>query len=143
MTYPKTKLEITKSVLSQIPNSEWGSLPVDTVLSRWWLTGRLGDKLRLSDNGQAAFKEAKIEYYNVVFDIKETCSSLSVTSFDGLMFTISKYIRCPYWLSPDHTPKHQIHLRLYDHRIATLVALHGGIADYILSIKDSESRNKS
>lgn len=143
MTYPKTKLEITKSVLSQIPDSEWSSLPIETVLSRWWLTGRLGNKLRLSDNGHAAFKEAKIEYYGVMLDIKETCTSLSVNSHEQLTFTISKYIQCPYWIGTKETTKTQLQIKLYDHRIATLVALHGGIADYILSIKDLESRKKS
>ena len=52
MTYPKTKAEIIKLILNETkddPDFPWNDVPVDKLVFDWFVTGRAGQGLRLTD----------------------------------------------------------------------------------------------
>ena len=67
MTYPKTKIEIVKLILNEAkddPDFPWKDKSVDQLVFQWFMTGRSGSGLRLTDAGAQALISAKISHYN-------------------------------------------------------------------------------
>lgn len=128
MNYPKTKHEITQRVLTEIPNSVWSDLPIEKIIYAWWWTGRAGSGLRLTEAGMNAFLLAEISHYDIVAG---TPIKKGKWLSDNDLHLTSKYIKCPYWIGAGESKDSYI-IRLYDHAIATLVSLQGGLMDYIL-----------
>lgn len=141
MTYPKTKQEITQVVLRQLPkNSIWFTLPEDKILFRWWVSGRSGSSLRLTDEGALAFESATIAYYDfpVVFDINKVPKSYVQKGGRGFLLALSKKMKCPYWLkaSPSNASKVAgLEVRVYDHQIAMMISIFNDMHEYLNSIK--------
>lgn len=131
MTYPKTKRDITLAVLSQLPkDSEYHSIPLETLYFKWWQTGRAGRSLRLTDLGADAFEQAELAYYEFTFEINpKIVSSITPRQF---MLMMSKKMQCPYWIGRNF--KTVMVVKLYDHQIAMLVNLYGDIFEYLESV---------
>ena len=131
MIYPKSKKEITKIVLSQIPSCRWHTYAVDTVVFHWWTTGRSGSGLRLTEEGSEAFNAASIEYYEypLGYDLKHTVKP------EIFAKEIGDKVTCPYYLGVQ-VQKNRIkkivpYIRLYDDKVAMLLSIYGNLKEYM------------
>ena len=132
MSKRKTLKEtITEVVLAQLPDSlnHEKIIPVDKLLSRWWMTGRQ-DGLRLTDTGDLAFRMAEIEFYQYDLKLKPE------TQYHAYILELNKKIKCPYYMGVNKDGKKSFpYIRFYDSKIAMLVSLYGNVNEYLDSIK--------
>lgn len=142
MIYPKTKIEIVKLILNETredPDFPWKDIPADKLVFDWFVTGRAGSGLRLTDTGSVAFQRAKISHYDFDFTVPKTQLN-NIKSQSGLAkFTLQldRKINCPYFVGAklvDKT-KNQPYIRVYDHKIAMMMTLYGDIQSYLDSVK--------
>jgi hypothetical protein len=130
MTYPKSKEQVTQLVLSEIPDSAdnpWKDLALDTLLFRWWLTGRTGFGLRLSDEGAKAFELANITYYDFPLGLSKD----KTKSPEAFVQELSKKIKCPYYIAVNKVEKKVPSIRIYDNKIAMMLTLYGTLREYL------------
>lgn len=134
MTYPKTKREITEAVLSELEPSSWHEIPVDDVVFRWWMSGRSGFAMRLTDEGAKAFEKANIEYYEFPLEITKNGKAFVPEVF---VRELSNKIQCPYWLglNTKETGKKAC-IRIYDDKIAMVMSLYGTLREYLDSFEN-------
>lgn len=125
------KVEITQIILGQLNHIDnYKNISLDTVISRWWFTGRTGKGLRLTKEGSDAFDLAEIEHYNFDWEITRN------VDYKILLLDMSKKIHCPYYIGFDWQKKHsKPYIRLYDSKITMMLSLYGNIQDYLNSIK--------
>jgi len=124
------KQSITEAVLAEIPKSHriYHELPIETVIFRWWVTGRQVG-LRLTDEGVAAFSLADIEFYD--YDFKQ-----ETENYHSFILDLNKKIKCPYYLGVNKADgKKKLYIRLYDSKIAMMLGLYGSLQEYMDSIK--------
>jgi hypothetical protein len=117
------KTRITIAVLAVTPtslNREVNST-VDQVIAKWWQTGRQ-DGLRLTEFGDIAFQIAEIECF--VAPIKK----IDPGEWYIFLLDLSLKIKCPYYIDKGA-------LRIYDSKIAMLIALYGSLEQYLSVIK--------
>lgn len=134
MTYLKSKKDITETVLSElpdIPENVWKELGVDKTIFRWWLTGRGGTGLRLSEQGMTAFELANIAHYEFPLgQVKNT------KEWDMFIKELSKKIISPYYLGVHRKGNTKgPYIRIYDHKIAMMMTLYGSLTEYLESRK--------
>lgn len=143
MTYPKTKTDIVKLILEQTrddPDFPWKDFAPDKLVFEWFVTGRAGTGLRLTDSGSAAFNKAKISHYDFDFTVPQTQVN-SIKSQSGLAkFTlqIDRKINCPYYVGSKldtSINKKSLYIRIYDHKIAMMMTLYGDFQSYLDSVK--------
>jgi hypothetical protein len=139
MTYPKNKIDIVKLVIDQLkddPNFAWKDKPHDKVVFEWFVTGRAGNGLRLTDAGKTVFEYAKIAHYEFDF-VPPGLRTRDINAWHKYALILDKKIKCPYYIGvkqADKTRK-QPYIRLYDHKIAMMLSLYGDLQSYIDSIK--------
>jgi hypothetical protein len=135
MIYPKSKKEITEVVLAELPvDSTWHEMPLDKVVFRWWVTGRGGFGLRLSDEGASAFAQANITFYQFPVG-KIWGNDPKALKPELITQELSKKIKCPYYLSVNTEDKVRIPIiKIYDHKIAMMVTLYGTLREYLDSV---------
>lgn len=135
MTYPKTKKEITELVLKELPDTAaniWKESSLDSVIFRWWQTGRGGSGLRLSEQGMQAFAIANLAHYDFMLDTKK-----AKDDWNNFINKLTKKLACPYYLGvkKNSDGNKQPFIRIYDHKIAMMLTLYGDVHEYIDSIK--------
>jgi hypothetical protein len=99
MIYPKTKIEIIKLILEEVkddPDFPWKDISPDKLIFEWFVTGRVGSGLRLTDTGVSAFDKANLAYYDFNFTPPKTASGGSNWGKYTLM--LDKKIKCPYYI---------------------------------------------
>lgn len=138
MTYPKTKAEIINLVLSEAkhdPDFPWKDNTVDKLVFDWFVTGRAGSGLRLTDAGKVAFERAKIAHYD--FDFKPPKNTKGAASWGKYTLILDKKVKCPYYVGVRLTDdkKQQPYIRVYDHKIAMMMTLYGDFESYVESVK--------
>jgi len=139
MTYPKTKTEIVKTILTETqddPDFPWNNHEPDKLIFEWFVTGRRGEGLRLTDVGASAFTKANIAHYT--FDLKQDYKPfLPAKNWESYAMLLNKKIHCPYYIgvSIDEKKKKKPYIRVYDHKIAMLMTLYGTVDDYLESVK--------
>jgi len=139
MTYPKTKAEIIKLILNETkddPDFPWNDVPVDKLVFDWFVTGRAGQGLRLTDGGMVAFEKAKIAFYDFNFNPPKTANS--AINWGKYTLILDKKVKCPYYVGiklDSITSKKQPYVRIYDHKIAMMMTLYGDLESYIESVK--------
>lgn len=138
MTYPKTKTEIINLILEEVkddPDFPWKDLPVEKLVFSWFVTGRAGQGLRLTDSGKAAFERANIAHYD--FDFKPPQSTRGAASWGKYTLVLDKKIKCPYYVGIRlaEKDKKQPYIRVYDHKIAMMMTLYGDFESYIGPVK--------
>jgi hypothetical protein len=138
MTYPKTKSEIVKSILEESkddPDFPWKDNPPDKIIFEWFVTGRAGSGLRLTDSGKLAFERAKIAHYD--FDFTPDKGIANSSSWGKFTLVLDKKVRCPYYIGVKliDNSKKQPYIRLYDNKIAMMMTLYGDLQSYIDSVK--------
>lgn len=127
------KLLLTELVLGEIPrdNNIYIEIPIDNLLFRWWFTGRQ-DGLRLTKDGDNAFRLAKLENYEIPL-----LSAKEIPDYE-FMLELSKKIKCPYFLGVNknkETNKIQPFIRLYDSKIVMMINLYGNLREYLNSVR--------
>jgi hypothetical protein len=138
MTYPKTKIEIIQLILKEAkedPDFPWKDIPADKIIFEWFVTGRAGQGLRLTDAGKVAFERAKIAHYD--FDFKPPQGTRSAASWGKYTLILDKKVNCPYYVGVRliDEDKRQPYIRVYDHKIAMMMTLYGDFESYINSVK--------
>lgn len=139
MIYPKTKIEIIQLILDEAkddPDFPWKDKPADKLVFDWFVTGRAGQGLRLTDAGSKAFETASIAHYDFDFTPPDY-KTRNITSWHKYALVLDKKVKCPYYIGVkqvDKTKK-QPYIRLYDHKIAMMLSLYGDLESYLGSIK--------
>ncbi len=138
MTYPKTKIEIVKTILIETrddPDFPWNNHEPDKLIFEWFVTGRRGDGLRLTDVGAYAFTKANIAHYT--FDLTQDSKPfLPTKNWESYAMLLNKKIHCPYYIGVRiDEKKKKPYIRVYDHKVAMLMTLYGTIDDYLESVK--------
>lgn len=138
MTYPKTKTEIVQLILSETrgdPDFSWNDVPSDKIIFDWFVTGRAGAGLRLTDAGAKAFQTAKIAHYD--FDFIPPGNTKGASNWGKFTLVLDKKVKCPYYVGIKliDNNKKQPYIRLYDHKIAMMMTLYGNLESYLESIK--------
>jgi hypothetical protein len=139
MIYPKTKLEIINLILIETkddPDFPWNNIPADKIISEWFITGRTGNGLRLTDAGMTAFNKASIAHYD--FEFTPPKNAINSSSWGKYTLAIDKKVKCPYYVGVKQdsiTQKKQPYIRLYDNKIAMMMALYGDFQSYLDSVK--------
>lgn len=127
------KVKITQYVLDNLKNHDrYKSHTVEQVFLRWWMTGRNSEGMRITDEGKVVFELAGITHYDIELKFNKE------KKFNPQSFIIqcNNKIKCPYYLGIKLEDKTKIPLiRLYDNKIAVLVALYGDLLLYLDSIK--------
>jgi hypothetical protein len=137
MTYHKTKTDIVKLIIDQLkddPDFAWKDKPHDKVVFEWFVTGRAGSGLRLTDAGKAVFENAKIAHYD--FNIQPPKAANNMASWGKYTLILDKKVKCPYYIGVKlaDNGKKQPYIRLYDHRVAMMMTLYGDLASYLESV---------
>ncbi len=107
MTYPKTKTEIVKLLVDQLkddPDFPWKDKPYDKVVFEWFVTGRAGSGLRLSDAGKVAFEYAKIAHYEFEFS-PPGLKTRDINAWHKYALVLDKKIKCPYYIGVKQVDK--------------------------------------
>jgi hypothetical protein len=138
MTYPKTKTEIINTIVSltkEDPDYKWKDTPVDKLIFNWFVTGRAGNGLRLTDAGKAAFEIANIAHYD--FDFTPSKQMSNSANWGKFTMMLDKKVKCPYYIGVKLVDKgkKQPYIRLYDNKIAMMLSLYGDLQSYIESVK--------
>ena len=139
MTYPKTKLEIIQLILEAAKEDHdfpWKDKSADKLVFEWFVTGRAGSGLRLTDAAKVAFEHAKIAHYEFDFS-PPGLKARDINAWNKYVLILDKKIKCPYYIGVkqvDKTKK-QPYIRLYDHKIAMMLSLYGDLSSYIESVK--------
>ena len=138
MIYPKTKIEIIKLILEEVkedPDFPSKGTPPDKLISDWFITGRTGSGLRLTDAGMTAFNKANIAHYD--FEFTPPKNANNQISWAKYALTLDKKVKCPYYVGIKllDKGKKQPYIRVYDHKIAMMMTLYGDFTSYIESIK--------
>ena len=121
----KVKYTITRLVMDQLPSN---NIPIETNISDWWFT-KSGDSLRLTPQGDIMFRQAEIEYFDLAVKIRGGAWYKFLTE-------CNKKIKCPYYFSVTKTIEvKEPFIRLYDSKIAMMLALYGDIESYLESVK--------
>jgi hypothetical protein len=133
MTYSRNKRQITEAILEEMrddPDNPWKNHTVDKVLFFWWMTGRSGSGLRLTEIGHTAFTIAKIEYYEFKLEIEKDRDL--VKDWDQYVKQLNKKIRCPYYIG---IQRRLPFIRIYDHKVAVMMTLYGNLQEYLESVR--------
>tara|TARA_R110000822_G_C15256850_1_gene487864 strand:- start:546 stop:953 length:408 start_codon:yes stop_codon:yes gene_type:complete len=134
MIFPKTKKQITQVILETLPRGPYHSMPIDNVIFDWWLTGRGGQGLRLSDPGLKEFENARIEFYDFPLGLLPSKGSKKrIIAPESFVQELIKKISCPYYLGMRKGSGPFI--RVYDHKTAMMITLHGTLRDYLDATK--------
>lgn len=112
--------------MAQLPKQD---STVDEVIFQWWMTGRQNG-LRLTATGDMAFRLAEIEYFNC------PAEKLPPGSWYNFLVELNKKLKCPYFLGSrmDDNKLSAPYLRIYDSKIAMMLALYGTLESYLESI---------
>jgi|FreactcultureFD7_1027221.scaffolds.fasta_scaffold07970_3 hypothetical protein len=137
MIYRRTKKEITEKIISELPDIEenvWKELSIDSLLFRWWVTGRIGSGLRLTEEGTKAFEVAKISSYE--FPIGQLDGPWTSNKWNILLKTLNKKLDTPYYLGVYRKGDNKgMFIKVYDHQIAMLITIYGNLIEYLESRK--------
>jgi hypothetical protein len=119
------KEKIIEAILPHVPPTEIATQ--DYAMKTWWKNIRRSGGLGLTQFGDHIFRSSGIEHWD--FDWGEA----SMLGNIGASIALDRRMPCPYYFYSD---KKRRVVRLYDSRVATLVALHGDFTAYINTLKE-------
>lgn len=129
----RDKKKLTTAILNELCDDTDDRL--EKCMVRWWFNIRENGGLRLSQEGDAAFRMAGIESWDIACPDRE---SMMMFNSPGGALDLDHYLNCPYYLFIQK-PIKSFNIRLYDGRIASMVILHGSLKKYI---ELEKNRNK-
>jgi hypothetical protein len=124
------KEKITEIVFKNLPyDNPFKELSINQLVFLWWTTGRSSLGLRLSEEGKLAFDLAEIEFFD--YPVKLTKDQQK--NFNNKKFTLSlgKKIHCPFYIGLNSDKKKSVYIRIYDSKVAMMIALYGDIFSYL------------
>jgi hypothetical protein len=121
---------VTEKVIKELDDDTLWQF--DDAMRKWWMVQRIDGGLRLTDQGDLAFRYAKIEFYNYDFIIDAKFGG----GWHSYLIELNKKLKCPYYIGVNKVEdSKKPFIRLYDSKIAMLVSLYGNISDYLKSVK--------
>lgn len=140
------KSSVISVILKELSSdSPYHTMSNDEIQSKWFVTKRREDGLQLTPDGDTAFIEADIEYYERPLPWPQIPAPL--LKFDSrvsqLKLELLKKITCPYYVYEDRRMVEEngksleqcCHIiRLYDDSLTVWIDLRGGIEDYLKSV---------
>lgn len=118
------------------PDFIGNNVPIDDLVFQWFVTGRSGAGLRLTNIGATAFNSANIAHYDFDFVVPEKLKS-NLDWGQKYLHSLSDKIKCPYYIGfqPNNEGKRNIFIRVYDHKIAMMLTIFGSLDSYIESLE--------
>jgi len=127
----KNKEDITKILvdileidISQPKNS------LDDLTFKWWATGRTGSGLRLTEEGNKAFTDAEIEFFEFPL-FKKGTDNMKANEFKTFTLRLGKRLNCPFYIGIKNTKVASAYIRVYDSKIAMMIELYGSFTEYL------------
>jgi len=137
------KRTITKLVFEQLknnPDNSWKDTPLDKLMFQWWVTGRSGTSMALTQEGNLAFRTAEIKHYDFGLDDWLVSLKESGTSPRQAQQIINKNVTSPYYLRASHSRAYpnpySAAIRIYDEKLAMMITLYGSFGHYLDSLKN-------
>jgi hypothetical protein len=124
------KSTIVNTILQLLPEDQTES--PETAMKTWWTNIRLTGGLGLTEHGDAMFRLAEIECHD--FEIQRNPDI-------GILFTslmLNRELECPHF---SYYTKYKRYIRIYDSRIAMLIALTGDIYLYLSRVKNRKNND--
>lgn len=126
--FPRDKKKITQLIIDELSKTvevdEFGNLMV-----RWWMNVRKNGGLRLTDDGDIAFRSAGLECWDYVVSKDEINQIISMSG----VLHLDRNMPCPYYIRYDKKEK-VLKIRIYDSRVAMMVQLQDSLIDYLDSL---------
>lgn len=135
MTYPR-KVEIATAILSKLDSvdNKWHGRDIEKVIFDWFVTGRQGEGLRLTDSGKLAFEIAEIPHFDIDLNLKKGNFQNS-SMYQKFLLQMNNKLSTPYYIGTKQIDgKIKPYIRLYDGKIAMMLTLHGDIYSYLDSL---------
>jgi hypothetical protein len=124
-----SKKQITQKIYNSLPSdSPYKNQSLDKLNSSWWWTKRSTEGLRLTEEGMNVFKSLELEYFDFDFP-------LSIDKHVHVGVILGKKISCPYYIGFKSRYYKSAYIRIYDSRIAMLIALYGTLQEYLEATK--------
>ena len=119
---------ITSVIYNNLPESSTSkSLSLAKCQSVWWATRRTTDCLRLSDEGEQAFFNAEIEFYEFPL------TKMDKQTYPQFIRKVSKVLDCPYYIGFKNKQYKSAYIKVYDSKVAMMITLYGNFKDYLES----------
>lgn len=118
------KLELTKQVLSQLPQTVRPEL--DQALKSWWMNLRETGGLRLTDVGVLAFNMLELEKHEY-----SLIDHMPIKA--NVLITLDQKLTCPYHI----TSGKKAVLTMYGTKEAVMLRLYGDIDRYLTMLASS------
>lgn len=131
------KKTITEIVQNQLPyDHEDKNTSLEDLMFKWWVTGRTGTGLRLTDQGYMAFVRADIQEYNYVINPEAFVKKLNNKASWDLTLKIGKAIKCPWFITMTIDTKIKassrfLTVKIFDSKVAMMINLYGSLEDYL------------
>lgn len=116
---------ITKKVM-QLGEINYTKQSYDKARLSWWKNIRKHGGLGLTVVGDEQFRSVGLEYWDLPCG-----STATILERTHLSFALDQSMICPFFLCIVGSSRT---VRVYDSRIATIIALHGGIYSYIATL---------
>lgn len=126
------KSTIVNTILQLLAEDQTESHEI--AMKTWWTNIRLSGGLGLTEHGDAMFRLAEIEFHD--FEIKRNPEV-------GILFTsimLNREIECPHF---SYFLRYKRYIRLYDSRIAMLIALTGDIYLYLSRVENRKQEKNN
>lgn len=139
-----TKKNLIEVLLKELDNSEYGELSYEELQKLWFVTNR-GNGLQLTTEGDIAFRQSDIEYYDRPLDWPNIPGSalIIIPDIAHNKVELSRKITCPYYIHEDKKiveennkliEKFYHYIRLYDESLTVWIDLRGGITNYLKNV---------
>jgi len=131
------KFKLTEAINDLLPADKKYNLPVEKLVFKWFVTGRVGEGLRLTPEGMRAFDSTQLEYfeYPLIEDAKFGKTFKNIHEFT---LKVGKLIDCPFYLGTNSITNEsgktskQAYIKVYDSKVAMMISLYGGnLLDYV------------
>lgn len=124
-----SKKELLTSKIHELlpPSNPFTDIKKEKLLFTWWVTGRAGENLRLTEEGKIAFDLAEIEFFDFPLFVKKI-NELKANQFT---LEIGKKVRCPYYIGLKTPQAKSAYIRVYDSKVAMMVQLYGNFQEFM------------
>lgn len=132
MSNRKSKKQILTEVVLNILRNDYEDPDIDTIIFQWWVTGRAGEGLRLTEDGMEAFFKADIEHFDFPLGLPKNKKGFAPEAF---ILELNKKIKSPYYIGLNKNKGNQPFFRIYDSKTAMLLNIYGTLQEYLDSVK--------
>lgn len=132
MSNRKSKKQVLTEVVLDILHDDYEDPDIENMIFRWWVTGRAGEGLRLTEEGMEAFYRADIEHFDFPLGLPK---NKKVFVPEAFILELNKKIKSPYYIGLNKSKSNQPFFRIYDSKTAMLLNLYGTLQDYLDSVK--------